>query len=124
MRISDWSSDVCSSDLGEAAGHGLTPEIGGYMNIPDLLENSVRTHTELRKRGVRHLIGGDYGFGWSPHGTQGRDIKSFVDLYGYSPAEALNCATRNGGLAMGYNEIGKASCRERGSTEVEIWVRS
>ncbi|MCJ2179512.1 metal-dependent hydrolase family protein [Novosphingobium album (ex Hu et al. 2023)] len=92
---------------GEAAGHGLSPEVGGYMNIPELLENSVRTHTELRKRGIRHLIGGDYGFGWSPHGTQGRDIKSFVDLYGYSPAEALICATRNGGLAMGYNgELG------------------
>ncbi|MCJ2188502.1 metal-dependent hydrolase family protein [Novosphingobium beihaiensis] len=87
---------------GEAAGHGLTPEVGGYMNIPELLEHSVKTHTELRKRGIRHLIGGDYGFGWSPHGTQGRDIQSFVDLYGYSPADALICATRNGGLAMGY----------------------
>lgn len=87
---------------GEASGHGLSPEIGGYMNIPELLENSVRTHTELRKRRVRHLIGGDYGFGWSAQGTQGRDLKSFVDFYGYSPAEALVCATRNGGLAMGY----------------------
>lgn len=88
---------------GEASGHGLSPEIGGYMNIPELLENSVRTHTALRKRGVRHLIGGDYGFGWSPQGTQGRDLKSFVDFYGYSPAEALVCATRNGGLAMGFD---------------------
>lgn len=88
---------------GEASGHGLSPEVGGYMNIPDLLENSIRTHSELRKRGIRHLIGGDYGFGWSPQGTQGRDLKSFVDLYGYTPAEALICATRNGGLAMGYD---------------------
>lgn len=89
---------------GEASAHGLSPEVGGYMNIPDLLENSIRTHAELRKRGIRHLIGGDYGFGWSPQGTQGRDLKSFVDLYGYTPAEALVCATRNGGLAMGYND--------------------
>lgn len=92
---------------GEAAGHGLSPEVGGYMNIPDLLENSIKTHTELRKRGIRHLIGGDYGFGWSPQGTQGRDLKFFVDFYGYSPADALICATANGGLAMGYNgELG------------------
>lgn len=92
---------------GEASGHGLSPEIGGYMNIPDLLENSIRTHSELRKRGIRHLIGGDYGLGWSPQGTQGRDLKSFVDLYGYTPADALICATRNGGLAMGYSgELG------------------
>lgn len=87
---------------GEAAGHGLSAEVGGYMNIPELLENSVKTHTELRKRGIRHLIGGDYGFGWSPQGTQGRDLEFFVEYYGYSPAEALVCATRNGGLAMGY----------------------
>lgn len=85
---------------GEASAHGLTPEIGGYMNIPELLENSAKTHTELRKRGVRHLIGGDYGFGWSPQGTQARDLEFFVDYYGYSPADALLCATRNGGLAM------------------------
>jgi len=87
---------------GEASAHGLSPEVGGYMNIPELMENSIRTHTELRKRGIRHLIGGDYGFGWSPQGTQGRDLKFFVDFYGYSPADALICATRNGGLAMGY----------------------
>ena len=85
---------------GEASAHGLSPEIGGYMNLPDLLEHSAITHTELRKRGIRHLIGGDYGFGWSPQGTQARDIEFFVDYYGYSPAEALVCATRNGGLAM------------------------
>lgn len=92
---------------GEASAHGLTPEIGGYMNIPDLMENSIKTHTELRKRGIRHLIGGDYGFGWSKQGTQGRDLKFFVDFYGYSPEDALICATRNGGLAMGYNgELG------------------
>lgn len=92
---------------GEATAHGLSPEVGGYMNIPELLENSILTHAELRKRGIRHLIGGDYGFGWSPQGTQGRDLKFFVDHYGYSPAEALVCATRNGGLAMGYGgELG------------------
>ncbi|MFC0203730.1 amidohydrolase family protein [Novosphingobium soli] len=91
---------------GEASAHGLTPEVGGYMNIPELLENSIRTHTELRKRGIRHLIGGDYGFGWSQQGTQGRDLAFFVDHYGYSPAEALACATRNGGMAMGYDDLG------------------
>jgi imidazolonepropionase-like amidohydrolase len=85
---------------GEAAGHGLSAEIGGYMGLGALLEESVKTHTELRKRGVRHLIGGDYGFGWSPQGTQARDIQLFVELYGYSPAEALICATRYGGQAM------------------------
>ena len=85
---------------GEASAHGITPEVGGYMNIPDLLENSIRTHTELRKRGIRHLIGGDYGFGWSRQGEQARDLQFFVEYYGYTPEGALLCATRNGGLAM------------------------
>ena len=85
---------------GEASAHGITPEVGGYMNIPDLLENSIRTHTELRKRGIRHLIGGDYGFGWSQQGEQARDLQFFIEYYGYTPEGALLCATRNGGLAM------------------------
>jgi imidazolonepropionase-like amidohydrolase len=86
--------------VGEAAGHGLSSEIGGYMGIGELLENSAKTHSELRKRGVRHLIGGDYGFGWSKQGEQAKDIALFMKYYGYSAEEALICATRNGGLAM------------------------
>jgi len=84
----------------EAAGIGLTSEIGGYMGIPGLLEASAKTHTELRKRGIRHLIGGDYGFKWSPNGTNARDIEFFVKYYGYTRAEALRCATAHGGAAM------------------------
>ena len=85
---------------GGASPWGITPEIAGYMGIPALLEASIATHTELRKRGVRHLIGGDYGFAWSAHGQQARDLRYFIDYYGYSPADALICATRYGGLAM------------------------
>ncbi|HSW11876.1 MAG TPA: amidohydrolase family protein [Solimonas sp.] len=84
----------------EAAPNGLSAEIGGYMGIPGLVEASVKTHTELRKRGIRHLIGGDYGFAWSRNGTNARDIGFFVKYYGYSPAEALRCATAHGGAAM------------------------
>ena len=70
------------------------------MGIPALVEESIKTHTELRKRGIRHVIGGDYGFLWNPQGTQALDLQLFVDYYGYTPAEALICATRNGGAAM------------------------
>lgn len=85
---------------GEAAGVGLTPDVGELMGISRLLDESARTHTELRRRGVRHLIGGDYGFAWSRQGTNARDLQFFVDYYGYTPEAALVCATRNGGLAM------------------------
>ena len=71
-----------------------------FMGIPALVEASIATHTALRKRGIRHLIGGDYGLAWNRQGTNARDVQHFVDYYGYSPADALVCATRNGGLAM------------------------
>lgn len=71
-----------------------------FMGIPQLVEASIKTHTALRQRGIRHLIGGDYGLAWNPQGTNARDIQYFVDYYGYSPAEALICATRHGGRAM------------------------
>lgn len=83
---------------GEA--HGLPRVVVEGMGIPALIEESIKTHTALRKRGIRHLIGGDYGFTWNMQGTQARELQYFVDYYGYTPAEALICATRNGGLAM------------------------
>jgi imidazolonepropionase-like amidohydrolase len=78
----------------------ITPEVARMMGTDRLLEGSKKTHTELRKRGIRHVIGGDYGFAWSRHGTNSRDIGFFVDYFGYSPAEAMQCATRNGGALM------------------------
>jgi imidazolonepropionase-like amidohydrolase len=78
----------------------VTPEIARAMGIDKLIDKSRRTHTELRKRGIRHVIGGDYGFAWSKNGTNARDVAFFVEYYGYSPAEALRCATRNGGALM------------------------
>jgi imidazolonepropionase-like amidohydrolase len=86
--------------LYEAAGCGVTQEIATAMGIAELLEASVKTHTELRKRGIRHLIGGDYGLAFNPNGTNARDLKHFADYYGYSAEGALLCATRNGGLVM------------------------
>jgi imidazolonepropionase-like amidohydrolase len=78
----------------------ISPEAARAMGIDRLLEASKKTHTELRKRGIRHLIGGDFGFAWSKNGTNARDLSLFVDYYGYTPAEALRCGTRNGGTLM------------------------
>jgi imidazolonepropionase-like amidohydrolase len=86
--------------LYEASSFGVTKEVATAMGIADLLEASANTHTALRKRGIRHLIGGDYGLAFSPNGTNARDLKHFVDYYGYAPEDALVCATRNGGFAM------------------------
>ena len=55
---------------GDASACGPHPRGRRLHGHPGLLEESVKTHTELRKRGIRHLIGGDYGFAWSPQGRR------------------------------------------------------
>ncbi|WP_373077630.1 amidohydrolase family protein [Zhongshania sp.] len=78
----------------------MPAEVAKAMGIDALLEASSKTHTELRKRGIRHAIGGDYGFAWSHNGTNARDIGFFVKYFGYSTSEALRCATSVGGAMM------------------------
>src|SRR3546814_14210823 len=36
MRISDWSSDVCSSDLGFPTFLAALPDLGGHNYLPDV----------------------------------------------------------------------------------------
>lgn len=54
----------------------------------------------LKARGVRILIGGDYGFPFNPNGRNARDLEIFVEHFGYTPAEALSAATKLGGELM------------------------
>ena len=64
------------------------------------IEATVKTVEMLRKAGVKLVVGGDYGISIAPHGTYAKDLEYFVDLFDMRPAEALLCATRNGGRAM------------------------
>jgi imidazolonepropionase-like amidohydrolase len=71
------------------------------------LEVSVEAVGRMRKRGIRVLPGGDYGFPYTPHGTYARDLWLFVKILGFSPMETLVAATRLGGELMGRpGEIG------------------
>ena len=63
-------------------------------------EKGVENMNELKKRGVRVLPGGDYGFAWNPIGTNARDIEHFVKLMDFTPLEAIRAATRYGGELM------------------------
>jgi imidazolonepropionase-like amidohydrolase len=56
---------------------------------------------ELKARGIRLVPGGDYGFAFNPIGKNARDLQLFVDWFGFTPAEALRCATAVGGELMG-----------------------
>lgn len=80
---------------------GLTREVVARMGLPRKLEHTVATYHEMRRRGMRVVVGGDYGFTITPMGQNARDIGHFVKFFGYSPAEALKCATAVGGDLMG-----------------------
>jgi imidazolonepropionase-like amidohydrolase len=65
------------------------------------LEVSVEAVARMRKRGIRVLPGGDYGFPATPHGTYARDLWIFVKILGFSAMDTLVAATRLGGALMG-----------------------
>lgn len=90
--------------LNEAAAWGITREIAEERGIAHELEHGIENMKALHGRGVRVLIGGDYGFAWTPIGTDARDIGHFVDLLGFSPMDAILAATRLGGEIMGMRD--------------------
>lgn len=72
------------------------------------MDQQLKLIPELKKRGVRVLPGGDYGFPFNPNGNNARDLELFVGLFGYTPAEALKAATKFGGEIMGMgDELGQ-----------------
>src|SRR3546814_16564982 len=95
MRISDWSSDVCSSDL--------TMTMTG---APD-----AHFYSEVRYRGAKSVvIAPDYN-----------EAAKFADLW-LHPKQGTDAALA---LALGHvvlREIGRASCRDRVCQYVYISV--
>src|SRR3546814_11615553 len=100
MRISDWSSDVCSSDLTAAQGRTLeeesTPESGFYFRSD---------HFNFAKAGVPALYtesGEDLVEGGREAGeAAARDYNA--NRY-HKPGDAYSDS---------WKQIGRASCRER-----------
>jgi imidazolonepropionase-like amidohydrolase len=90
--------------LNEAAPWGITREIAESRGIADELEHGIENMKDLHKRGVRVLIGGDYGFAWNPVGTDARDIGHFVNMLEFSPMDAILAATRLGAEIMGMGD--------------------
>src|SRR3546814_18404526 len=94
MRISDWSSDVCSSDLNLQALAGDTMVVDNYYN-----------HTAATYRGLQGQMtsgfprygGSEGGKGWMEgNNADGYATRSYSSLSGVLD-----------------KEIGRASCRER-----------
>jgi imidazolonepropionase-like amidohydrolase len=99
---------ISYTTLNEAAQWGISSQVAESLGIRRELEIGIQNMKELKKRGVRILPGGDYGFAWNPNGTNARDIEHFVNLLGFSPLDAILSATRLGGeiMMMGH-ELGQ-----------------
>jgi imidazolonepropionase-like amidohydrolase len=87
--------------LHEAGKFGLPATPAFKARIQRDLDCTVECMIDLKRRGVRVLPGGDYGFMWNPHGNNARDLSYFVDLLGFTPMEAIVGATQWGGQIMG-----------------------
>ncbi len=93
--------------INDAVAFGYTPTKAESVGYRRELEVALKGLQEMRRRGIKVLPGGDYGFAWCPHGTQ-RDLEHFVNLMGYSPMEAIIAGTAWGGELMGQpDELGK-----------------
>lgn len=79
---------------------GLGRETCEAMGLYREFESTCATYHEIRKRGIRVVVGGDYGFTMTPMGQNARDIHHFVKYFGYSNTEALTCATTVGAQLM------------------------
>src|SRR3546814_16640445 len=88
MRISDWSSDVCSSDLGLVERAAMATLVGGAERSGEQHTERAREHRRLVRQHVAEQIVGD------------------------DHVELLRRA----------DEIGRASCRERGCQYGSILV--
>src|SRR3546814_18296515 len=98
MRISDWSADVCSSDLGVAgAGGGLGCQNNLLLADASMLEQSLEAIPDaFANAGRKYLVG--------PVATTSCFHPKLALRYGKAKAR----------------QTGRASCRERVCHEVEI----
>ena len=89
----------------EAEAFGITREVAEKLGAPGSLELMRTLYPKMRRRGIRVLPGGDYGFPYNPIGRNARDLQWFVEILGYTPIEALVAATKQGGELMGRGEL-------------------
>jgi imidazolonepropionase-like amidohydrolase len=97
---------IIYANVHEGEEYGITRAVAEKMGSVDALAGMAAVYPEIRKRGIRALPGGDYGFPNNPIGRNARDLGLFVDILGYSPLEALTAVTRYGGQLMDMGDIG------------------
>jgi imidazolonepropionase-like amidohydrolase len=79
---------------------GITEEVIGPSGLRDEIKQAGDTYRRAKDIGIKMCPGGDFGFAWCPHGEYAKDIQVFVDVIGYTPLEAIRCATLWGAELM------------------------
>jgi len=86
--------------LHEAEPWGITHQMAADMGYQIEWDAAVESLSKMHKRGIRVLPGGDYGFAFTPHGQNARDLEFFVKYLGFTPMEAIRSTTLYGGQVM------------------------
>ncbi len=84
----------------EAQDFGIGPLEAVAMGARGGLDAMIRIMPEMKRRGIRVLPGGDYGFPYNVVGRNARDLQIFVEQFGFTPTETLVAATKEGGELM------------------------
>jgi imidazolonepropionase-like amidohydrolase len=93
--------------LNEAEPWGITRASATAVGYQREWDTALESLSKMHKRGVRVLPGGDYGFAFTPHGQNARDLEFFVKYLGFTPMEAIRSCTLYGGqIMMRGNELG------------------
>jgi imidazolonepropionase-like amidohydrolase len=94
--------------LHEAEPWGITHAKAVDMGYQVEWDAAIESLRKMHKRGVRVLPGGDYGFAFTPHCQNARDLEFFVRYLGLTPMEALLSATKYGAqIMMKGDELGQ-----------------
>ena len=93
--------------LHEAEAYGISHAKAVEMGYHIEWDAAVDSLSKMHKRGIRVLPGGDYGFAFTPHCQNARDLEFFVKYLGFTPMEAIRATTLYGGqIMMQGNELG------------------
>ncbi len=93
--------------LNEAEPWGITRASATAVGYQREWDTALESLSKMHKRGVRVLPGGDYGFAFTPHGQNARDLEFFVKYLGFTPMEAIrSCTVYGGQIMMRGNELG------------------
>src|SRR3546814_19203837 len=111
MRISDWSSDVCSSDLISQYRAMQKHWFQSRLRQLGKTQRGLAKHMGLDPSRVTEIL----------NKSRGIKIEEAVEMADYLETSLDDLVTRLGSaVARGVREIGRASCRERVGRYVSI----